>query len=84
MTAKLARVEDRIVAGVEEASAVRDGSVIPRSASDKPPVGGMQFAALTLRPYIACRETLSWRIDETQRIYTANYDDNTVSVISAP
>lgn len=51
MTAQLAAVDDRILARVEEAVAIRDGSIIPRRASDKPQVGGMQFDCGYLSPY---------------------------------
>jgi chaperonin GroEL (HSP60 family) len=51
MTAQLATGDDRILAGVEEADAIRDGSIIPRKASDKPQVGGMQFDCGYLSPY---------------------------------
>jgi chaperonin GroEL (HSP60 family) len=50
MTAKLARVNDHVVAGVEEASAVPAG-IPPRSASDKPHLGGMRFGCGYLSPY---------------------------------
>lgn len=39
------------MAGVDEASAVRDGRVIPRGACDEPLVGGMQFDCGYLSPY---------------------------------
>jgi len=51
MTAKLATVEDRVAAGVEEARAVRDGGIVPRGAKDKPLVGGVQFDCGYLSPY---------------------------------
>jgi chaperonin GroEL len=51
MTAKLATVDDRILARVEEACAIRAGSTIPRRASDKPQVGSMQFDCGYLSPY---------------------------------
>jgi len=50
MAAKLATVDDRILAR-EEAGAIRDGSIIPRSAGDQPQVGGMQFDCGYLSPY---------------------------------
>jgi chaperonin GroEL (HSP60 family) len=50
MMAKLATVDDHVVAGVKEASAVRD-SIIPRGTSDKPQVDGMQFDCGYLTPY---------------------------------
>jgi chaperonin GroEL len=51
VTAKLATVEDRVAAGVEEARAVRDGGIVPRGARDKQLVGGMQFDCGYLSPY---------------------------------
>src|ERR1700694_1182555 len=44
-------VEDRILARVQKSGATRDGRIIPRGASDKPQVGGMQFACGYLSPY---------------------------------
>src|SRR5208337_3829459 len=51
MTAQLATADDRIWAGVEEAVAIRDGSITARSASEKPHFGGMQFDCGYLSPY---------------------------------
>ena len=51
MSAKLATLDDCIVARVEESGAIRDGSLIPRSTSDKPRVGGIQFDCGYLSPY---------------------------------
>ena len=51
MNAKLAIEDDRILARVQESGAIRAGSIIPRGASDKPQVGGMQFACGYLSPY---------------------------------
>lgn len=51
MTAKLATVDDCILAHVEDDGAPRDGGIIPHSASDKPQVGGMQFGCGYLSPY---------------------------------
>jgi chaperonin GroEL len=51
MTAKLATVDDHILARVEEAGVIRDGSIIPRSTSDKPQVSNMQFDCGYLSPY---------------------------------
>jgi chaperonin GroEL len=51
MTAKLATVDDHILARVKEAGDIRGGSSIPRSASGKPQVGGMQFDCGYLSPY---------------------------------
>ena len=50
MTAQLATVNARTLALVEEAGAIRDGS-IRRSTSDKPQVGSMQFDCGYLSPY---------------------------------
>jgi chaperonin GroEL len=51
MTAQLATVDDCILARTEETGNIRDGSIIPSSASDKPRVGGMQFDCGYLSPY---------------------------------
>ena len=51
MAAKLATVDDHILARVEEAGAVRDGSVTSRSPGDEPQVGVMQFDCGYLSPY---------------------------------
>jgi chaperonin GroEL (HSP60 family) len=51
MTAQLATVDDCILARAEEAGNIRDGSIIPRSAGDKPQVGGMEFDCGYLSPY---------------------------------
>ena len=51
MTAKLATGDDCIWAGVEEASALRDGSILVHSASDKEQLGRMQFGCGYLSPY---------------------------------
>ena len=51
MSAKLATLDYCIVARVEESGAIRDGSLIPRSTSDKPRVGGIQFDCGYLSPY---------------------------------
>jgi chaperonin GroEL len=48
MTAKLATVRDCILA---EAAAVRDGSVLSHSASEKQLVGSLQFGSGYLSPY---------------------------------
>lgn len=50
MNAKLATVDDHVLAGLEQASVLRDGN-IPGSASDKPPVGVMRFECGYLSPY---------------------------------
>ena len=51
MTAKLATVEDRILARLEEAGVVSDESIVPYSASNKPQVSNMQFDCGYLSPY---------------------------------
>jgi chaperonin GroEL (HSP60 family) len=51
MTAQLATADDCILARAEEAGNIRDGSIIPRNAGDKPRVGGMQFDCGYLSPY---------------------------------
>jgi hypothetical protein len=51
MTAKLATVDDHIVAGVEAAGAMDGGSIVLRSASDKPSYGFVQFDSGYLSPY---------------------------------
>src|ERR1035438_5388789 len=51
MTAKLATVEDRILAGVEAAGGMGDGSIVPRSASEMPRAGFAQFDSGYLSPY---------------------------------
>jgi chaperonin GroEL len=51
MTAKLATVDDRRLARSEEAGAIREGSLISRSACDQRQVGGMQFDCGYLSPY---------------------------------
>ena len=51
MTAQLATVGDCILARAGEAGNIRDGSIIPRSAGDKPQIGGMEFDCGYLSPY---------------------------------
>jgi chaperonin GroEL (HSP60 family) len=51
MTAELATVQERIWARREEVGAIHDGNIAPRSAGDKPQVGGMQFDCGYLSPY---------------------------------
>src|ERR1035441_10033096 len=51
MTAKLATVDERIWASVEEATLIPDGNGIPRSTTSDTPVGGMQFDRGYLSPY---------------------------------
>ena len=51
MTAKLATVEDHILAGVEAGGGMGDGSIVPRSAGDMPLGGFAQFDSGYLSPY---------------------------------
>jgi len=51
MAAKLATVDERILARMEEAAAIRAESIIARSASDKPQAGSVQFDCGYLSPY---------------------------------
>jgi chaperonin GroEL len=51
MTAKLATRDDCIWAGVEEVGALRDESILPHSANDRPQLGRMQFGCGYLSPY---------------------------------
>ena len=51
MTAKLATVDDHILAHMEEAAAGRGGNRFSPSASDKPRVGSLQFVGGYLSPY---------------------------------
>lgn len=51
MAAKLATVDDRILAHVEEAGAVCDNSIMFRATSDKSQVDGMRFHCGYLSPY---------------------------------
>jgi len=51
MAAKLATIDERILARIEEAAGIRAGSIIARSSSDKPPAGGMEFDSGYLSPY---------------------------------
>ncbi len=51
MAAKLAAVDERILARMEEAAAIRAGSILARGASAKPQAGGMQFEYGYLSPY---------------------------------
>jgi chaperonin GroEL len=51
MTAKLATVHDHILAGVEAAGGMGDGTIVPRSASDTPLAGFAQFDSGYLSPY---------------------------------
>ncbi len=51
MTAKLATVDDRILARVEEEAAGSDGTILSRRATDKQPVGSLQFVGGYISPY---------------------------------
>jgi|SRR5579859_4211008 len=51
MAAKLATVDERMLARMEEAAAIRAKSIIARGASAKPQAGGMQFDYGYLSPY---------------------------------
>jgi hypothetical protein len=51
MTAKLATVDDHILAGVEAAGAMGGGSIVPRSASEKLQGAFTQFDSGYLSPY---------------------------------
>jgi len=51
MTAQIATVGDRILARVEHAGVVRDGSLIPGVTGERPQIGGMQVDCGYLSPY---------------------------------
>ena len=51
MTAKLATVDDCILARVKEAGDIRDGSIVPRGASGTPHVGSVHFDCGYLSPF---------------------------------
>jgi chaperonin GroEL len=51
MTAQLATVGGRILAQVEDAGVIRDGSIIPSITADRPPIRRMQFDSGYLSPY---------------------------------
>jgi chaperonin GroEL (HSP60 family) len=51
MTAQLATVGDPILAHVEDAGVVRDGSLIPSVTGERPQIGGMQIDCGYLSPY---------------------------------
>jgi hypothetical protein len=51
MTAQLATVEDRLLALEGQAGSIRNGSIVPETASDKPQVAGTKFDCGYLSPY---------------------------------
>ena len=51
MAAKLTTVDEGILGRMEEAAAIRAGSIIARGSSDQPQGGGMQFDCGYLSPY---------------------------------
>jgi chaperonin GroEL len=51
MTAKLATVDDCVLACAEEAGTTRDQGILLRSASEKPPASAIQFGCGYLSPY---------------------------------
>jgi len=51
MASNLAAVDGRILSRMEEAAAIRAGSIIARGASAKPQAGGMEFEYGYLSPY---------------------------------
>ena len=51
MTAKLATVDDRILACMEDACDIGDGSMIARGSSDKQQTGGMHLNCGYVSPY---------------------------------
>jgi len=50
MTTKLAFVDERILACMEVACGISDGSIIARDSRDKQQAGGMQFGCVTSHP----------------------------------
>jgi chaperonin GroEL len=51
MTAQLATVDDRLLAREGQFRTIRNGSIVPETASDKPHVGSLQFDCGYLSPY---------------------------------
>jgi chaperonin GroEL len=51
MTAKLATVDDQLLAHEGQARSFRNGSIVPDTISNKPQVGSMQFDCGYLSPY---------------------------------
>jgi chaperonin GroEL len=51
MTAQLATLDDRILAGEGQARSIRSGPIVPETTCDKPQVGGMQFDCGYISPY---------------------------------
>ena len=51
MTAQLATISDRILAHLEDASAVRDGTILPSSTSDELKIDGVEFDSGYLSPF---------------------------------
>jgi chaperonin GroEL len=51
MSAQLATADDRLWARECQDRSIRNGSIVPETASDKPQVGGMQFDCGYLSPY---------------------------------
>src|ERR1700686_4340824 len=51
MTANLATVDDRLLAREGQGRSIRNGFIVPDTASDKPQIGGMQFDRGHLSPY---------------------------------
>jgi chaperonin GroEL (HSP60 family) len=51
MTAQLAIVDDRILARVDPTGPIQNGSIDPRSASNKPEIRGIEFGCGYLSPY---------------------------------
>src|ERR1700730_10641117 len=51
MTAQLATISDRILAHLEEASAVRDSTILPSGTGDELQIDGVEFDSGYLSPY---------------------------------